>query len=133
MDMEIVFPGGKKVDAIYKNFIIRTDQSKRSGGEDTAPQPFDLFLASIGTCSGVYVLYFCQERNISTKGLRLFLQTEKDRETKMIKKITIEIQPPPEFPEKYKKAVIKAAHMCAVTKHLYNPPIFDVYAKTPEI
>ncbi len=130
MDMEIVFPGGKKVDANYKGFAIRTDQGKMSGGEGSAPSPFDLFLASIGTCAGFYVLAFCQERGISPEKVKLLLQAERSSETKMIEKITIEIQLPSEFPEKYKDAVVRAAEYCAVKKHLQNPPSFEVYTKT---
>ncbi len=132
MNMEIVFPGGKKVDAIYKGFTIRTDQPKYSGGDGSAPAPFDLFLASIGTCVGIYVLVFCQERSIPIEEVKLILQTERNKETKMIRKITIEIQLPSEFPEKYKEAMIKAAELCSVKKHLYNPPLFDIYTKTRE-
>lgn len=128
-DMEIIFPGGKKVDALYKGFRIQTDQSKRSGGTGSAPAPFDLFLSSIGTCAGIYVLSFCQERNIPADKIKLILRTERNRDSWMITKIEIEIQVPPDFPTKYKEAVIKAAELCTVTKHLYNPPGFEVYAK----
>ena len=93
MDMEINFPGDKKVDAIYKGFTIKTDQPKHEGGEGSAPEPFTLFLTSIGTCTGYYVLSFCQKRNISTNGLGMTLIIEKNKETHMIKKIRIKILP----------------------------------------
>ncbi len=128
-DMEIVFPGGKKVDAFYKGFKIETDQSERSGGGGSAPAPFDLFLTSIGTCAGIYVLSFCRERGIPADKIKLVLRTERNRESGMITKIELEIQIPPDFPEKYKEAVVKAAELCTVTKHLYNPPVFDIYSK----
>ena len=126
MDMEIVFPGGKRVDAIYKGFTINTDQSKHAGGDGSAPAPFDLFLASIGTCVGIYILVFCQERNIPAEDIKLILRTEKNIGTGIIGKITIEIQLPPEFPERYKKSVIRSAELCSVKKHMEKPPIFDV-------
>lgn len=129
MDMEIVFPGGKKVDAIYGGFTIKTDQPVEKGGEGSAPAPFDLFLSSIGACAGLYVLGFCQERTIPTDGLKLMLHPEKDNETGMIVKIGMEIQLPPGFPERYEKAVIRVAEHCAVKKHLMNPPVFDIYTK----
>jgi ribosomal protein S12 methylthiotransferase accessory factor len=128
MDMEIVFPGGKRVDALYKGFRIETDQPPHGGGEGSAPAPFDLFLASIGTCAGIYVLSFCQERGISSEGVKLTLRTEKDRERRMISRMQVDIQLPEGFPKKYKEAVIRAADLCAVTKHLYDPPTIDVHA-----
>ena len=133
MDMEIVFPGGQKVDAFYKGFRIETDQAKRHGGEASAPAPFDLFLASLGTCAGIYVLNFCRERSIPTEEVRLVLRTERNRETRMIQRINVEIRLPSAFPSKYREAVVKAAELCTVTKHLFNPPEMVVEAKINEI
>ena len=127
MDMEIVFPERKRVDATYKDFTIKTDQPEHNGGDSSAPTPFDLFLASIGTCAGIYILSFCQTRNIPTQGLKLVQRTQRNSETRMIDKIIIEIQLPSQFPEKYRESVIKSAQLCAVKKHLYNPPAFDIY------
>jgi uncharacterized OsmC-like protein len=126
MEMKISFPGGKKVDADYKGFTIKTDQPIREGGEGSAPEPFSLFIASIGTCTGVYVLSFCQKRNISTDNISLMLKLEKNKDTHMIEKISIEIQVPEDFPENYKKAIVKTANLCTVKKHLDNPPEIDI-------
>ena len=127
MDMEIVFRGGKRVNAMYKGFTIRTDQPEHSGGDNSAPSPFDLFLASIGTCAGIYILSFCQARDIPTRGLKLIQRTQRNSETRMIEKIIIEIQLPPGFPEKYRRTAIHSAELCAVKKHIHNPPAFDIY------
>ena len=126
MEMKISFSGGKKVDAEYKGLTIKTDQPKHEGGDGSAPEPFSLFIASIGTCTGFYVLSFCQKRNIPTDNISLLLKLEKNKETHMIRKITIEIQVPEDFPENYKKAIIKTASLCSVKKHLDNPPEIDI-------
>jgi len=122
MEMKIDFPGGKKVSAHFHKRSIHTDQPISSGGDGTAPAPFDLFLASIGTCAGLYVLAFCDTRKIPTDELSLTLTTKRDPEKKLITQMDIAIHLPPEFPEKYYKAVIKAAEYCAVTRHMYDPP-----------
>lgn len=133
MDMIVTFPGGKRVDAQYKGFSIRTDQSLQEGGEASAPEPFDLFLASIATCAGIYVLEFCQYRSIPVENIRLVQKIERNVETRMVEKITITLFVPPEFPTKYKNAVIRAAQLCSVKKHLYQPPEFLMIVKTNEI
>ncbi len=130
--MKISFPGGMRVDAEYKGFAIKTDQPVYSGGDGSAPAPFDLFLTSIATCAGIYVLFFCQKRGIPTEKAALVMKTSKNPKTKRIEKISIEIQLPPEFPEKYKKAVIKAVDSCSVKAHILNPPAFEVEAKISE-
>ncbi|MHC4777916.1 MAG: OsmC family protein, partial [Planctomycetota bacterium] len=73
MEIQITFPGGKKVEAQLKEYRILTDQPVKEGGEGSAPAPFDLFLASIGTCGAYYVLTFCQTRKIPTEGLAVTL------------------------------------------------------------
>jgi putative redox protein len=122
-DMDIVFPGETRVDAWLDGVRIAT------GGEGE-PSPFDLFLAGIGTCSGIKVLRFCQERNLSTEGLSIQQRHFYNPETRMIEKITMEIRLPAGFPEKYHDAVIRAAESCGVKKHLIHPPAFDIFTST---
>lgn len=127
MDMEVFFPGNKRVHARYKGFLIETDQPVTSGGDGSAPAPFDLFMASIGTCAGIYVLSFLEQRGISARGAAINLSSERDPETKLVSKVTLELKLPPEFPEKYRDAVIRAAEQCAVRRHLDSPPAFETY------
>lgn len=126
MDMEIFFPGNKRVYANYKGFTIETDQPAKNGGDESAPAPFDLFLASFGTCAGIYVLEFLQQRGIPIEGTSLVMRTERDRETNLVSKVDLEIRLPAGFPEKYRAAVIRAAELCAVKRHLDQPPVFNV-------
>ncbi len=130
MEMEIFFDGNKKVNANWNGTIIKTDQPVRGGGDGTAPAPFDLFLASIGTCAGIYVKGFCDQRGISTDGVKIIQKMNFNPISRLIDKIDLEIQLPTDFPEKYKDAVIKSANMCAVKKHMQDPPEFGVYTKT---
>jgi len=123
--MQIEFPGGARVDALHEGFRIRTDQPDAHGAA-SAPSPFDLFLASIGTCAGFYVLRFCQEREIDTEGLSLTLNSEWDGARKLVSRIGIEIALPPSFPEKYVGAVVRTVDQCSVKRHLAQPPAFDV-------
>ena len=129
MVMEIVFSGGKRVDALYRGFRIGTDQPRSAGGEASAPTPFDLFLASLGTCSGFCVLEFCRERGIPTEDAKLTLHAEKDATSGMLSRITIELDLSVEFPRRYEEAVIRSAELCAVKKHFENPPQLDIRLK----
>lgn len=129
MDMIIDFPGGARVDAHFDSHTLKTDQPMAGGGEDSAPSPFDTFLASIGTCAGIYVLGFCRQRGIASDGIRIVQRVHHDPATGMVGKIDLEIQAPPSFPEKYLPALIRAADQCKVKKHLERPPKFEVYTK----
>lgn len=126
MEMIIDFPGGSRVDAHFGPYTLRTDQPQQGGGAGSAPTPFHTFLASIGTCAGIYVLGFCRQRGLPTDGLRLVQSLEVDRMTGMVSKVLLDIQLPPGFPEKYRAAVIRSAEQCAVKKHMEHPPVFEV-------
>jgi len=112
--MTITFPGGKKVEASYKGFSVTTDQPEKSGGKGSAPTPFDLFLVSLGTCAGIYVLSFCEQRNIPYEDIRLVMKTKRNPEKGMIDNIIIDIELPSDFPEKYMGAVKSPADKCTV-------------------
>ena len=128
MDMIVTLPGGLKVDSSYKGFTVKTDQPEKAGGDSSAPAPFDLFLHSIGTCAGFYVLAFCRERNITTDDIRIVLNTERDKETWLLTKINIDIQLPGDFPEKYINAVKASADKCTVKKVILKAPAFYITA-----
>jgi len=127
MDMEVFFPGNKRVHARYRGFVIETDQPVTSGGDGSAPAPFDLFMVSIGTCAGIYMLSFLEQRGLSSKDAGIILRQERDPETKLVSKVKLELKLPADFPDKYRDAVIRAAEQCAVKRHLDNPPAFETY------
>lgn len=127
--MEITFPGGVAVEASFDGFTVRTDQPLSRGGKNSAPSPFDLFLASLGTCVGYFVLRFCQERGLSTEGLQVTLETEKDAQKHRLSKVEIIIQLPSGFPDKYRQAIVLAANQCSVKKAILDPPEFEVLTR----
>ena len=124
--MEVTFDGGKVITAHLNGHTIRTDQPVKNGGGNTAPAPFELFLASIGTCAGIYVKSFCDQREIPLDNIKIIQSVKFDMETRLPSNIKLEIQLPSDFPEKYKSAVINAAELCAVKKTINNPPKFEV-------
>lgn len=122
MEMIIDFPGGARVDAHFANFTVPTDQPP----EGSAPTPFALFLASIGTCAGIYVVGFCQQRGIPTNDIRIRQRMHTNPASRMVEQIDLEIEVPESFPEKYRASLIRSAELCAVKKHLEKPPTFNV-------
>lgn len=128
MALEIVVTHGgqKKIDATVNGFTIHTDQSKEYGGESTAPEPFALFLSSLATCAGIYVVGFCQTRDIPTDGIRLVQDHKFDEKTGRLLAIDLRVEVPPDFPAKYHKSLIKAAKYCTVKRTIEEPPPMEV-------
>ena len=128
-ELKVVFGDGYKIDVDYKGFLVKTDQPIRDGGGGTAPSPFDYFLVSLAACAGYYALAFCRERKISLEGLGVTMGTERGEVSKMIEKVTIAIDLPPHFPEKYKLALVKAVDHCTVKAHIQRPPQFAIVTR----
>ena len=130
MEMIVDFPGGDRVDAHFGPYTVMTDQPNFMGQAGVAPTPFSLFLASIATCAGIYVLGFCKQRNLPTDGIKIVQRDHRNRVTGMVESVDLEIQTPADFPEKYLPSLIRSAELCAVKKHLENPPVFKVTTQT---
>jgi ribosomal protein S12 methylthiotransferase accessory factor len=126
MEIEVSFPGGKRVDARVGAQVIRTDQPVEAGGSGEAPAPYDLFLASIATCAGIYALGFCQARGIATEGLAILQTMEVDPETHLPSVMRLSVKLPPGFPEKYRGAILKSIEGCRVKKTIVKAPRFEV-------
>lgn len=126
MDMEITFPGGARVDASFGSYTVQTDQPPIGGGNGSAPTPFAIFLASIGTCAGIYVLSFLRKRGLPTEGVSLHQRMRINPANGMVSAIDLDIQLPPGFPDKYFEALIRTAELCAVKKHFEHPPKFNI-------
>jgi ribosomal protein S12 methylthiotransferase accessory factor len=126
MDMKITFPGNRKVAAEFDGRTLMTDQPVEAGGDGSAPAPFDLFLASLGTCAGIFVLSFCKKRDIPTEGLEITQHAEWDEAAHRVSKVSLKIRLPKGFPEKYRDSVVSTANLCTVKKHLAAPPAFEI-------
>ena len=129
MKIEVSFEGKKGVIANINGHIVKTDQSVKDGGDNSAPSPFELFLAAMSTCAGIYVKGFCDNRSIPTDKIKLIQSMEYNPATSLVSKINIEIQVPADFPEKYYEALIAVAGKCKVKQQMLNPPEVSVTTK----
>ncbi len=121
----VKFPGGKRVDVQIGDFLVQTDQSIKLGGEASAPEPYALFLSSLVACAGIFALNFCTSRNLSTEGLALSMDWERDPKAPANAKAQLRLRVPEGFPDKYRAGIVKAMNLCAVKKTIENPPEFS--------
>jgi putative redox protein len=126
-DTEIIvtFPGGKRVDAQVGGHVVRTDQPVTGGGTDAHPTPFALFAASLGTCAGIFVVGFCQKRDLPTDGIRI-VERLRYAEDGALAGVDLDIEVPASFPEKYREALVRVADQCSVKRAIQAQPAFQV-------
>jgi putative redox protein len=123
----ITLPGGRRSDAQIGRHEIQTDQPIEKGGQDSAPSPFDLFLASIGTCAGIFVQGFCAKRSIPYEGVRIVERPEYDAQGTLVA-VDLQLQLPSSFPERYRAAIVKVVEQCSVKRAILAQPVFRVAA-----
>jgi ribosomal protein S12 methylthiotransferase accessory factor len=131
MEMKVSFPGNLKVNAEFAGFTVETDQPVLAGGDGSAPAPFDLFLASLATCAGIFMLAFLKQRGLTTEGTGITTTIERDPARGMVSLVGFELHLPPDFPDKYEAAIVRAVEQCSVKRHLHQPPDFKVTLSRP--
>lgn len=125
--IDVTFGQGMRIDATLEgSHTIHTDQKVKDGGEGSAPNPFELFLASLATCAGVYARRFCEARNIATQGMALRVTCTYAPKGFQVTHMRFTLTPPPGFPEEYRAPLIRAVELCTVKKHIVHPPEFSV-------
>jgi len=129
MQIEVFLGENQRVEAKVEGHVVATDQPPALGGGDTAPSPFALFLTSLTTCTAYYALGFCQARDIDPAGLSLVLRTSFDQKAERLTRADLELVLPSGFPEKYEKAIVRVANMCAVKKAILDPPVMELTAR----
>jgi putative redox protein len=112
--------GGAKLDVNVDGLTIKTDLPVEKGGENTAPGPYRLFLSSIA--AGIYAVNFCRQRNLPTEGLEVVQTWEHNESGSRLEKVRLEVNLPPGFPEKYRRAILKAVELCPVKRALADGP-----------
>ena len=122
----VKFTGKKKVDVEIGKTIVKTDQSLKNGGEGSAPEPFQHFLASIAACTAVYAMEFCSARDIPMEGMEFRMICDLDLKLKRYTSVTLELTLPKGFPEKFRAAITRSMDLCSVKRHIVNPPDFEI-------
>ena len=126
MKIEISMLEGQQLKASFGEHEIISDQSINVGGKAAYPEPFDYFLASMPLCAAFYMRQFCQQRDISTEGIKVYQENENVGDEKYKKKMRISVELPDTFPTKYRKALLAAANTCTVKKVIQAMPEFEI-------
>jgi putative redox protein len=124
--IDIRFGQNTEVIAKLRDFEIVTDQPLKAGGGNSAPDPFSLFLASVGTCAGYYTLKYCQSHGIDQKDVRLKLTAIRDIQTRKLSKLRTDVLLPDGIDPLHQEGIRTAIDECAVKKAMQDLPTFEV-------
>jgi len=129
MKLEVNLQQGFVFKAVCGAHEVFTDQHAAEGGTDKAMTPAELFIASLGTCIGVYAVRFCSRHNLPTAGLKVSMDWTVVKDPWRIGAIKAEIHYPHDIPETEKKGLLRMAEACFVHESIIHKPDIVVELK----
>ncbi len=123
---------------LQKDFLFRakcrdhevvTDQTEQDGGTNQAMTPAELFVASLGTCIGVFAAKFCKRHNLPTEGMKVLMDWTVVKNPVRIGSIKAALHYPPSIPEEEKKGLLRMAEACFVHETILHKPEIVVELK----
>ena len=129
MKMEVSLQQGFLFKAVCGGHEVMTDQHQAEGGTEQAMTPGELFIASLGTCIGVFATRFCKRHNLPTDGLRVSLDWTIVKDPWRVGSIKVELHYPHEISETDKKGLLRMAEACFVHESIVHPPQITVELK----
>jgi len=130
MKMEVHLQQGFLFQAICGGHKVLTDQPEKEGGTDQAMTPAEVFIASLGTCIGVYAVRFCRRHDLPTEGLKVSLDWTVVKDPWRIGAIKAEIHYPHDISETERKGLLRMAEACFVQETITHRPEIAVELKS---
>ena len=113
--------GEDRLGISVRGHELFADQPVGDGGEDTAPTPTELFLASLAACVAFYAERFLRRHGLSTEGLTVACDYAWARDPARVGEIDIRVEAPGLTPDRY-EAFTRVVERCPIHSTLRQPP-----------
>jgi putative redox protein len=121
--LEARFVAGEAYEVRVRGHRLVVDQPAEAGGQDSAPTPTELFVASLASCVAFYAGRFLTRHGYSREGLALSARYEmaSDRPAR-VSNIRLLLRVPAGLPPERWAALRAVASHCTVHNSLASPP-----------
>ena len=120
--MRVEHRGGDKFDINVRGHVVRVDQPVKDGGEDTAPTPTELFIASLASCVAFYARRYLARHDLPTDGLAVEATFEMGSKPARVAGIDMRLIVPEGVPAERLDALLAVATHCTVHNTLVSEP-----------
>lgn len=111
--------GGKKLRARIRQHAIVTDQVEKAGGTDSAPNPLEAFVASLGMCMTYFATVYLESNGFEGEGTEFDIEWEAGGKPKRLVKFATKVRLPGGVDLGPKsRALLAAAKCCPVHNSL---------------
>lgn len=121
--MDVRYHGGESYEVTVRGHRILVDQPTDSGGEDLAPTPVELFVASLATCVALYAGQYLIRHRYRRAGLGVSVEYEMASDKpERVSAIRLALRVPTDLPPTRRSALLAVASSCTVHDSLIKPP-----------
>ena len=120
--VSVTHQGGDRFEIDVRGHRIRVDQPESMGGEDTAPTPTELFVASLASCSAFYARRYLSRHDLPVEGLRVETAYEMGTAPSRVSAFEVKVHLPAGIPAERHAALIAMVSHCTVHSTLTHEP-----------
>ncbi len=125
-EVVVAHQGGDRFIATVRGHQIIVDQPVSAGGEDTAPTPTEVFVASLATCVGFYARRYLARHDLPTEGLSVDAWFELGGRPAQVTSLVVRLTVPDGVPDDRRAPLLAMASHCTIHNTLLNPPHVDI-------
>jgi uncharacterized OsmC-like protein len=114
--------GGDRFDIEIRGHTITVDQPIDVGGDDTAPTPTELLVASLASCVAFYARRYLARHGLDTNGLAVHAAYELADRPARVAAMHVQLMVPPGVPQSRLQPLLTVASHCTVHNTLVDPP-----------
>jgi uncharacterized OsmC-like protein len=120
--VRVDYEGGDRFRIAVRQHTVTVDQPASDGGEDTAPTPTELFIASLASCVAFYARRFAARHGIPTDGLAVTAEFSMASHPARVGEITLQLHVPVELSPEQQASILAVTSHCTVHSTLMQPP-----------
>ncbi len=120
--MRVEHRGGDKFDINVRGHVVRVDQPVKDRGEDTAPTPTELFIASLASCVAFYARRYLARHDLPTDGLAVEATFVMGAKPARVARIDLRLIVPDGVTPERLDALLAVASHCTVHNTLTSEP-----------
>ncbi|HET9138565.1 OsmC family protein [Actinophytocola sp.] len=125
--MDVRFVSGEAYEVAVRGHRVTVDQPADAGGEDSAPTPTELFVASLATCVAFYAGRYLTRHGYSREGLGVSVGFDMaaDRPAR-VGTVRLRVRVPADLPVERWPALAAVVSHCTVHNSLTIPPVVTI-------
>jgi len=121
---------GDRLRIEVRGHLLFSDQPEEDGGDDTAPTPTELFIASLAACVAYYAERFLRRNDLSTEGLAVGAEFDWAGSPHRVGAIRLMVDAPGLTHER-EEAFRRVIDHCTIHNTLRQPPEVELSLRTP--